>query len=492
MGKIYFLCTLQCDLEETRDKDYVGGWFTIAEKKALIDTFHSRKQHIPISFDHTAEKEFGSLIPKHERVGHVVDLFVDRAGDLIAKCTVDDDNGAVKRLTKGTYIDGEQWGVSVRIDWSMPHGTGGGRIDKTLTHVALTTTPYLSDTSYIHHWSVNERAVDRTIANEYFKAGDGHCYAAEPLVARLGAMAGKLKDCGFFVSLSYTTPPFLANSLIGRSAMSSPTTASEIPSQQTESVPQQQQQQQQQQSQQQPQQQQQQRQQSTRMVDLEADLKEMEALITPDTPLQSMPLAFRRDYLSKMDLIEAKRNEIKTHFTNLVDEGLLKNEDASFYLKNIHSPDLETKKPVFGYIEASFEANLRSKALSEQKMKELRENNKRLTDDRDRISHELETAKKRIKASSYDQTDQNVPLRHRYDEDSGKTTPQPLYQKEIISLVRYNDKDLAPSDIMRRETIQKAHEVAMFDTQMDYVSAVHASGADAYNKLWQNIAKWNS
>lgn len=188
MGKIYFLCTLQCNLEETREKDYVGGWFTVDEKKALVASRQKNNQPIAISFDHTADKTYGSFIPKQERVGHVMDLFVDRDGDLIAKCVVDDENGAVRRLTKGTYVDGEKWGVSVRIDWSMPYGTAGGRIDKVLTHVALTTTPYLSDTSYIHHWSPSERAVDRLIGREYFKEGDGHCYAAGALLENLRSL----------------------------------------------------------------------------------------------------------------------------------------------------------------------------------------------------------------------------------------------------------------------------------------------------------------
>lgn len=229
---------------------------------------------------------------------------------------------------------------------------------------------------------------------------------------------------------------------------------------------------------------------STRLVDMEAELKEMESLITPETPIQSLPIEFRRSYLSKIDQIENKKQEIKSHFNSLIDDNYLKKDEADFYMKNISSPDLATKKPVFGYIEASVEANLRNKIINDQKMRELRESNKRLIDDRDRISQELESVKKRARIASYDNVDQNVPVRHQFDTDNNKVPSKPLYQKEVISLLRYNDRDIS-SDV-RRETVTKAHELAMFDNQLEYACAVNAGGENAYEKLWQNITKWNS
>lgn len=184
---MYFLCTLQADLEETRRKGYIGEWMTKAEKKDAILKFYKQKQNIPVSFDHTAPTGYGMTIPQQERVGRIVDLFMDADGDLVAKCFVDHESGAITKLNRGAYRDGKKWGVSLRIDWCMPDGTAaGGRIDKSLTHVAITETPFLADHgSYIHHWHNNEEVVDRAIQKDYYKEGHGHCFAAPQLVEKI-------------------------------------------------------------------------------------------------------------------------------------------------------------------------------------------------------------------------------------------------------------------------------------------------------------------
>ena len=192
---MYFLCTLQADLEETRRHGYIGEWMTKEEKKDAILKFYKQKQTIPVSFDHMTSKEYGAAIPKNERVGRIVDLFIDADGDLIAKCCIDKENSsAINRLNKGAYADGKKWGVSVRIDWCMPGGTAGGRIDKMLTHVAITETPYLADYgSYIHHWHNNEKVVDRAIQKEYFREGHGHCFATPTLIEKIKVASGMTK-----------------------------------------------------------------------------------------------------------------------------------------------------------------------------------------------------------------------------------------------------------------------------------------------------------
>lgn len=184
---MYFLCTLQADLEETRREGYIGEWMTKEEKKDAILKFYKQKQHIPLSINHTTAKEYGAAIPQNERVGRVLDLFNDKDGDLVAKCVIDKDSSAIHRLNKGSYVDGEKWGVSQRVDWCMiPNENGGGKIDKLLTHVALTQTPFLADEgSYIHHWSTNEKTVDKAIHRDYFQEGAGHCFAAPELIHKI-------------------------------------------------------------------------------------------------------------------------------------------------------------------------------------------------------------------------------------------------------------------------------------------------------------------
>lgn len=212
---MYFLCTLQPDLEETRRIGYIGEWMTKVEKRDAILKFYKTRQHIPLSIDHTAPKTFGCAIPPKERVGRVLDLFNDRHGDLIAKCVIDRESGAVNRLNSGTYLRGEKWGVSVRIDWIISYGLDGmGHVDKTLTHVALTLDPFLAkEGTYVHHWHTNERVVDKTIHEKYYREGDGECFAAPELLQKIQAhkavgMHQFIYDC-FFVSSTHTRHPFL-------------------------------------------------------------------------------------------------------------------------------------------------------------------------------------------------------------------------------------------------------------------------------------------
>lgn len=182
-GGIYFLSTVHPELEETKVNGYKGQWMTFEEKKEAIRNFYKTKQHIPLSINHTTSKEYGSVIPSNERVGEVVDLFTDKDADLIAKCVLYKGKDGFKTMSHGTYMNNEKWGVSVRIDWCMPGGLGGdGKIEKKLTHVALTRTPYLAaQGSYIHHWSTNEKDINKKIHKEYYQEKDGYCFASDEL-----------------------------------------------------------------------------------------------------------------------------------------------------------------------------------------------------------------------------------------------------------------------------------------------------------------------
>ena len=181
---MYFVCTIHPDLEETRREGYRGWWMTLTEKKEAIERFYDEKQVIPLSLDHTASKTYGSSIPVPSRVGKVLDLFLDKSGDMAAKCILETDNEAFKRVNTGSHIHGEKWGVSPRIDWSMPDGIEGDRIEKRLTHVALTLDPHFaSQGAYIHQWHHREAGVDRIIARHY--AGESTFYAAPALLDKL-------------------------------------------------------------------------------------------------------------------------------------------------------------------------------------------------------------------------------------------------------------------------------------------------------------------
>ena len=186
MKGMYFLCTIHPELEETKTKEYIGGWMTLEEKKEAIEHFYKTNQNIALSIDHKADKTYGSFIPKNERVGKILDLFNDKDGDLVAKCILyKDSSDAFNRINEGFHINKEKWGVSMRIDWCMAID---GKIDKKLTHLALTLTPYLGKQgTYIHHWSTNEKAIDLTIDREYYNENVGSCYASNQLKNKIAS-----------------------------------------------------------------------------------------------------------------------------------------------------------------------------------------------------------------------------------------------------------------------------------------------------------------
>ena len=181
---MYFVSTIHPELPETQVDGYLGEWLTLQDKRDAITEFHAtnKKPGIPIVVNHDVEKTYGSLVPVSKRVGKVKDLFMDKDGDLVAKCVLYTGTEAFKQISQGIHLNREKWGVSVRIDWCMPDGLESKRIDKRLTHVALTQTPYLGEQgAYIHHWSHNSVNIDRVIDREYFTENEGHCFASDQL-----------------------------------------------------------------------------------------------------------------------------------------------------------------------------------------------------------------------------------------------------------------------------------------------------------------------
>ncbi len=504
---MYFLCTLQADLEETRKDNYIGEWMTREEKKEAILKFYKQKQHIPLSIDHTTAKEYGAAIPMSKRVGRVLDLFNDKDGDLIAKCVIDKDSKAIHRLNNGSYVNGEKWGVSVRIDWCIIPGSKAGetaRIDKILTHVALTQTPYLADEgSYVHHWSTNEKAVDNAIRREYYEEGNGYCFAAPELLQKIQTGMEKFNYDFFFVSSLNTLNqnPHLYSLCLGRSSENNSIMSDETQPMtnavSNTNIPQQEQQQSLNTPQQSPQQQNQQRDapqkvtssanpNSTRLVDLEAELQEMELLITPETPLQKMPATFRGRYLAKMDQIEAKKAEVKKHVNYLVENKYLTESDAQPFLKGINDTDLDSKRPIYGYLEASYEDRTRTAQASTAMMKMMEESNKRTLDEKDRAVQELELMKKKIRMNDYAAPVE--PQRHRFDEFGSAMTPAP-FNRETISLIRMDEKP--NGEVTGRQIIHEANMKAMFNYDIDRQTTVDsANGKEQFGRLASFMNRW--
>lgn len=86
-----------------------------------------------------------------------------------------------------------------------------------------------------------------------------------------------------------------------------------------------------------------------KLTDLEAELREMESLITKDMPLELMPDLFIMKYVNTRAQIDAKKEEIRKQIKSFVENGLLNEKDAQPFVNGIDSPDLDLKGPVCGY-----------------------------------------------------------------------------------------------------------------------------------------------
>jgi len=179
---MYFLCTMHPDLPETNEENYIGEWLMLKERRKAIKDFYNEKHNIPLSIEHKADNKYGSMTPANERAGKILDLFLDKDGHMIAKCHLFSENKeSFKRINYGSHVNKEKWGVSPRIDWCMPDGLSG-KINKHITHLALTLTPYFDKYgTYIHDWNTNEKTMDAVIQRKYYKENDGKCFAMPEL-----------------------------------------------------------------------------------------------------------------------------------------------------------------------------------------------------------------------------------------------------------------------------------------------------------------------
>ena len=180
---MYFLGTIHPEIEETKQDNYKGIWLTLDEKQQVINDFYvdiDKKNIIPLTITHKSREELGSVILPKDRVGKVLDLLLDKDGNLIAKCKLNNrDSDVYKDFKYGKTQEERKWGLSLRIDATLLKGTasGGDAVIKRITHIAFTRTPYLSDgNTYVHHCAETEELIDKTISRHYYKENNGHCF----------------------------------------------------------------------------------------------------------------------------------------------------------------------------------------------------------------------------------------------------------------------------------------------------------------------------
>lgn len=184
----YHLAKLHPNLVDDRDAaNHQGLLLTREEKERVVNDFYTRKQHIPLCVDHCNATRGGFVVPEHERIGQVLDLFNDKHGQMLVKFKLDGEHPSFKPLIQGMHSQKEQWGVSVWVDVARQGGPGGPITGKNLTHVALTRDPYFAHhNTFMRDWSDTESGIDRLIAKKHlFTEGDGECFASQSLKDKL-------------------------------------------------------------------------------------------------------------------------------------------------------------------------------------------------------------------------------------------------------------------------------------------------------------------
>lgn len=175
---MYFVAHLHPNLPEGEDEI----WLNDKEKREEIIHFYTSKIEIPLCIDHRDIGRFG-FVKKDEVIGHVIDLFVNKDGELMMKCKLDNTHKAYKEINDGIF-NNEKWGVSVGL--ALNYNTEKESYDKRLVHVAFTTDPgFAKYNTYLFKWSLNEQVMDSIIDREYFKENDNQSFATPDLITKL-------------------------------------------------------------------------------------------------------------------------------------------------------------------------------------------------------------------------------------------------------------------------------------------------------------------
>lgn len=159
---MFFIAKLHPKLAETEEKNYNGLLLNRAGKEAVVTRFYAEKQNIPLSIDHRDIGAFG-YVKDSNRVGRVVDLFINSREELMMKCELFREHGeGYKEVNQGIFRKKERWGVSVGLVGVKDQDA---RIKaRNLVHVALTTDPaFASEGTFLSHWGLDEKKVNTVL-----------------------------------------------------------------------------------------------------------------------------------------------------------------------------------------------------------------------------------------------------------------------------------------------------------------------------------------
>lgn len=180
----YFVATLHPNLPKYNQHDYDGPWLSEKEQREQIDAFYKEGRQIPLSYEHV-NCGTSAYVPREDVLGHVIDLFQGKNGDLMVKCFLSPQHPASFKINTDVIENKVRWGVSVGLV-QVPSDENGGNASKKLIHVAFTTDPgFGKENTFLHYWGLSEANIDYVIGREYFKEGSGKSYANESLIKKI-------------------------------------------------------------------------------------------------------------------------------------------------------------------------------------------------------------------------------------------------------------------------------------------------------------------
>lgn len=177
---------------------------------------------------------------------------------------------------------------------------------------------------------------------------------------------------------------------------------------------------------------------SSTLANLEAQLSEMTSIMD-DVPLQKMQPEFRKKYLAIMDNIETKKKEHTEYIAHMVKSNRLSEADAAPFMKVFESNDgeVESKRPIFGFVEASYEDFKRREEENRIKVKRIEDHNKILKEEKDQYYNELESMKKKMRLNDYN-TPASSSSSSRFEESTPVQQQQQQQQQESTKSTSYN------------------------------------------------------
>lgn len=181
---LYGVGLAQPALQDDADDEFM----TRRDNEIQIHNFYRHKQRIPLCLDHCGADRAGFVVPERDRIGYVLDLFINRDNALMVKFRLTPKHAAYNRVHDGLTKRSEAWGLSVWVERRQNRHTGA--VSKTLTHVALTLDPRFAEhRSYMYRYALNENLINDVILGQFYWPGDGACYGAREFKRKLLGMS---------------------------------------------------------------------------------------------------------------------------------------------------------------------------------------------------------------------------------------------------------------------------------------------------------------